>query len=190
MSARPLMTAVIAALLFAPTLGGTGAAARTAGASPLSAIPVSGSFADWDGTATFAGTWAIERFVVRDRVLFAIGTVDGTLTSALGATRSVTDQPVKLRVTKVSVSSAAGPSGSAPVGAQQPAQDCQILHLEFGGVTLDVLGVMVHLNPIVLDINLGGLLGGILCGLLGALVGGAPAQAQGAVLNRALGLLP
>src|SRR2546430_15608762 len=139
MSARPLMTAVIAALLFALTLGATGAAARTAGATPLSAIPVSGSFTDLDGTGTFAGTLAIERFVVRDRVLFAIGTVDGTLTNALGATRSVTDQPVKLRVTKVSVSSGAGPSGSAPVGPQQPTPDLQILHLESGGGQLAVL---------------------------------------------------
>ena len=73
---------------------------------------------------------------------------------------------------------------------QQAAQVCQILHLDFGGITLDVLGIGVKLSPISLDLTLSGLLGNLLCGLLGALGGGAPAQAQAAQLNQALGLNP
>src|SRR5207248_11190246 len=100
------------------------------------------------------------------------------------------DVAVTLPVTNVSVAGSRGPAADAPVAAQQPAQDCQILHLEFGGVTLDVLGIMLQLSPITLDLNLGGVLGGILCGLLGALAGGAPAQAQAGILNAALGSAP
>ena len=187
MNARRLVTAAIALVLTTFTLGATAAAESRGGVGPLSAIPVSGTFTDADGAGTFAGTLHIQRFVARDRALFAIGTINGTLTSALGATRPVTDQPVKLPVTAVSVRSSTRPAAEGSVSPQQGAQQCQILHLEFGGITLDVLGIMVQLSPIALDLNLGGLLGSILCGLLGAL-GGVAAPTQVNMLNRALGL--
>jgi hypothetical protein len=155
-----------------------------------SAIPVSGTFVDAAGAGTFAGTLTIERFASRDRQLVALGKVQGTLTDAAGATRSVTDQPVALPVTNVAVSGGAQSQADGPITTQQTEQDCQLVHLEFGGITLDVLGVQVSLSPIVLDIGLGGLLGGILCGLLGALGGGAPAPAQANMLNQAFGLAP
>src|SRR5207302_10343494 len=89
-------------------------------------------------------------------VIVAIDTESGTLTSTLGTTQSVTDQPVVLPVTKVSVSgrsvgASSAPVTTQPVTTQQAAQDCQILHLEFGGITLSVLGIAVQLSPIVLD---------------------------------------
>ncbi|TMG72208.1 MAG: hypothetical protein E6H81_00825 [Chloroflexi bacterium] len=191
MNVRLLAFALLAALLGALTVGGTSVAAHgRGGGSQLPAIPVSGAFTDSDGPGSFSGTLDIERFIARDGRLFAIGTIDGTLTNALGTSRSVTDVAVTLPVTNVSVAGSRGPAADAPVAAQQPAQDCQILHLEFGGVTLDVLGIMLQLSPITLDLNLGGVLGGILCGLLGALAGGAPAQAQAGILNAALGSAP
>ena len=189
MNARGLVPALMAALLTTFTLGATAAAESRAEASAVSAIPVSGTFVDPDGAGTFTGTLDIERFVARDRALFAVGTIDGTLTTALGATRVVTDQPVRLPVTRVSVGSAPR-SAERSVTIQQVGQECQILHLEFGGITLDVLGIMLQLSPISLDLSLGGLLGGILCGLLGALGGGAAAPAQANMLNNALGLAP
>jgi hypothetical protein len=190
MKARPLTFAAIAALLSALTLGATGAAARApdTGPSAVSAIAVSGTFTDAEGAGTFTGTLDIDRFVARDGALYAIGTIDGTLTGALGTTRSVADQPVRLPVNSVTVVSTPSLAAAGPITTQQVAQDCQILHLEFGGITLNILGIEVQLSPIVLDINLGGLLGGILCGLLGALGGGAPAPAQANMLNQALGL--
>jgi hypothetical protein len=154
-----------------------------------SAIPVSGTFADAAGPGTFIGTVKIERFASRDHQLVALGTVSGTLTDVVGVTRSVTDQAVALPVTSFAVGAGQQTQADGPIGTQQ-AEDCQILHLEFGGITLDVLGVQVTLSPIVLDISLGGILGGILCGLLGALGAGAPAPAQAAQLNRTFGLNP
>jgi hypothetical protein len=159
-----------------------------AGTSPVSAIPVSGTFNDGNGTGTFSGTLDISRFQGRTGVLVAVGTIDGTLTNALGITSSVADLPVSLPV-NVSVGTSAGPAARA-VTTQQAAQDCQILHLDFGGITLNVLGIGLTLSPISLDLTLSGLLGNLLCGLLGALGGGAPAQAQAAQLNQALGLNP
>ena len=187
MNARRFVTAVIALVLTTFMLGAQAAGESRGAASALSAIPVSGTFTDWDGAGTFTGTLDIHRFVARDHALFAIGTIEGTLTSALGATRSVTDQPVRLPVTRVSVGSSSRPSTERSVSTQQVAQDCQILHLEFGGITLNVLGVMLQ---IALDLNLGGLLGSIICGLLGALGGGAAPPAQANMLNRGLGLAP
>jgi hypothetical protein len=180
----------MAALLTTFSFGATAAAESRGAAGAVSGIPVSGTFIDLDGAGTFTGTLDIERFVERDRALFAIGTIDGTLTSALGATRSVTDQPVRLPVTGVSVGSSPRLSAEGSVSTQQVAQECQILHLEFGGITLDVLGIMLQLSPIALDLSLGGLLGSILCGLLGALGGGVAAPAQANMLNQALGLAP
>jgi hypothetical protein len=183
---------VTAAIIAALVLGANAVAAHGpgAGTSPVSAIPVSGTFDDGNGPGTFSGTLVISRFDGRTGALVAIGTVDGTLTNALGVTTTVADRPISLPVTNVGVASSAGSSASAPVTAQQAAQSCQIVHLDFGGITLDVLGVAVTLSPISLDLTLSGLLGNILCGLLGALGGGAPAQAQAAQLNRALGLNP
>ena len=185
----PVMTAVI---LSALVLGANMAAARSpgSGTSPVSAIPVSGTFNDGSGPGTFSGTLDISRFEARQGALVATGTINGVLTNALGVATPVVNRPVTLPVTNVGVGSGAQPSAAAPITTQQAAQDCQILHLEFGGITLDVLGIGVTLSPVTLDLTLSGLLGGILCGLLGALGGGAPAPAQANMLNQALGLNP
>jgi hypothetical protein len=186
-NARRLVPALMAALLTTFILGVSATAKTPGAASAVSGIPVNGTFVDSDGAGTFTGTLDIERFVARDRALFAVGTIDGTLTTALGATRVVTNQPVTLPVTRVSVGTAPR-SAERSVTIQQVGEECQILHLEFGGITLNVLGIMLQLSPISLDLSLGGLLGGILCGLLGALGGGAAAPAQANILNNALGL--
>ena len=184
----PVMTAAVVSVF---VLGASTVAGHSpgAGTSPVSAIPVSGTFNDGNGPGTFSGTLDITRFEGRGGTLVAVGTIDGTLTNALGLTSSIADRPVSLPVTNASVGTSAGPSASA-VTTQQAAQDCQILHLDFGGITLDVLGIGLTLSPISLDLTLSGLLGNLLCGLLGALGGGAPAQAQAAQLNQALGLNP
>ncbi|HLA14359.1 MAG TPA: hypothetical protein VJZ25_04985 [Gemmatimonadaceae bacterium] len=190
MTSRTIALAVLAlvlALVIAPM---EVAAQGPSRASLPSTIPVSGTFVDAAGPGTFAGTLKIERFASRDRQLVVLGTVDGTLTDAVGTTRSVIAQPVTLPVSNVEVSGGPQTGADGSIGTQQVAQDCQLVHLEFGGITLEVLGVQVSLSPIVLDIALGGLLGGILCGLLGALGGGAPAPAQANLLNQTFGLNP
>jgi hypothetical protein len=190
MTSRTIVLAVLA-LVFALVVAPIEAAAQGPSRASLpSTIPVSGTFVDAAGAGTFAGTLTIERFASRDRKLVVLGTVDGTLTDAAGSTRSVTAQPVTLPVTNVGVSGASQTQADGAINTQQAEQDCQLVHLEFGGIVLNVLGLQVSLSPIVLDIALGGLLGGLLCGLLGALGGGAPAPAQANLLNQTFGLNP
>jgi hypothetical protein len=190
MTSRSMALAAIS-LVFALLVSPLQAAAQRPGRATLpSEIPVSGTFVDAAGPGTFVGTLTIDRFASLNRQLVALGTIQGTLTDAAGGTRSVTDRSVTLPVTSVAVSGSAQRQSEGPITTQQAAQDCQLVHLEFGGITLDVLGVQVALSPIVLDIGLGGLLGGILCGLLGALGGGAAAPAQANMLNQAFGLAP
>src|SRR5947208_5321816 len=106
-----------AAIISALVHGASTAAARSpgAGTSPVSAIPVSGTFDDGNGPGTFSGTLDISRFDGRAGALVAVGTIDGTLTNALGITNPVADPPVSLPVENVSVPNAAGPSPSPPV---------------------------------------------------------------------------
>jgi hypothetical protein len=81
-----------------------------------------------------------------------------------------------------------GETGSQAVIAQQVA--CGILHLVLGPLDLDVLGLVVHLDRVVLDISAepgsGNLLGNLLCAISNLLNGGNPLTQ---VLNQLVGLL-
>jgi len=69
---------------------------------------------------------------------------------------------------------------------------CDILHLELGPLDLDLLGLEVHLNRIVLDIDAdptGGLLGALLCAVANLLDVGGPLADIVSLLNQILGLL-
>jgi ABC-type glycerol-3-phosphate transport system substrate-binding protein len=82
---------------------------------------------------------------------------------------------------------------TAPLlGATQ--ENCDILFLDLGPLTLDLLGLEVNLSQIILDINAvpgpGNLLGNLLCAVAGLLDGGnASGNAIANLLNRLLGLL-
>jgi hypothetical protein len=105
----------------------------------------------------FAGTLTIEQFSAQGGNLVAIGTLTGKLTNLLGelidVARSV---PVTL------------------IGNVTQAT-CTILTLELGPLDLNLLGLMVHLDKIVLTITAvpgGGLLGDLLCAIANLLQGG------------------
>ncbi len=90
--------------------------------------------------------------------LTASGTLTGTLTSATGQVLGTVNQAVSgIPVT--------GVSGS-----------CTILTLSLGAVSLDLLGLMVNLNPVLLAITAqpgpGNLLGSLLCSVANLLNGG------------------
>ena len=164
-----LVAAFVGAVAIAPTH-----AAQAQTTSPLT-VPVSGSATNELGQlVTFTGTFTLQRFVVQNGQLFAVGRVVGTATNTVtGATQTV-NQLVTLPVTNL--------SGT-----------CQILHLELGPINLDVLGLRIQTNRIVLDITAqsgpGNLLGNLLCGITGLLDANAPANAVTRVLNQLLGLL-
>ena len=142
------------------------AAAPTAGSLTAS---VTGTLANG---GAFTGTLNITSFVNQGGNLAAVGTLSGTLTDALGnVIGTVTNAPVTLPVTQA--------TGS-----------CQILHLVLGPLDLNLLGLMVHLNQVVLDITAqsgpGNLLGNLLCAVAHLLDGNAPAGGLAGLLNNIL----
>ena len=70
---------------------------------------------------------------------------------------------------------------------------CPILHLDLGPLDLNLLGLHVHLNEVVLDVEAipgaGNLLGNLLCGIAGLLDGGGLLSQLSTLLNQLLGAL-
>jgi hypothetical protein len=161
--------AVSATMLF--TAGAATAAPSTPGLAP---VPVTGDFTDvLGGAGTFTGTFDLSRVVVQDGQLVAAGALTGTLTDSAGAVIGAIRQQVRLPL---------APSGT-----------CKILHLELGPLDLDLLGLVVHLDRIVLDITAqsgpGRLLGNLLCGIAHLLDGNGSLSVIAGLLNRLIDLL-
>ncbi|MGZ4389053.1 MAG: hypothetical protein ACXVZL_06705 [Gaiellaceae bacterium] len=170
MRLRATLFAVVAALAAVLVIAPVAPAAPPSTTSSLT-TPITGTVANG---GTFAGTFALQNFTTRNGQLAAAGTLTGTLTDALGnVIGTVTNLPVTIPL--------AG-SGS-----------CQILHLTLGPLDLNLLGLQVHLNQVVLDITAqsgpGNLLGNLLCGVANLLNGSAPATTLANVLNHLLALL-
>jgi hypothetical protein len=148
----------------------------SAQSNPLQNIPVTGTIPLPDQTTgTFSGLLDITQFAVQDGQLVAVGTLEGTLTNAAGGViGTVQNVPITLPVTSI--------SGS-----------CELLHLELGPLDLDLLGLQVHLDKIVLDITAqsgpGNLVGNLLCAIAGLLDSGGPLSQIVNLLNQLLGLL-
>jgi hypothetical protein len=122
------------------------ALATPAYAAPASTtqLPVVGSVV---GGGTFAGTLNLTKFATSGGALTAVGTLTGTLTNAAGQVTTIL-QNVTMPVANV--------TGT-----------CDILHLDIGPISLNLLGLQVDLSRIVLDITAqsgaGNLLGNLLC---------------------------
>jgi hypothetical protein len=105
-------------------------------------------------TPNFTGTFNLTRFANIGGVVNAIGTLVGTLTTPAG--------PVSV-VRNVAI----------PINSAATTATCDILHLELGPLDLNLLGLVVHLDRIVLDIDAqsgpGNLLGNLLCAVAGLL---------------------
>src|SRR5918911_1075458 len=132
------------------TLAPLAAGAATARANAVvtvaasTVVPVTGTT---DKGGKFAGTFAIKEFAVVDNQIVAVGTLTGTIQNAVGNVIGTVLRTIRLLVTIRGAT-------------------CDILHLELGPLDLDLLGLQVHLNRIVLDIDAdpaGGLLGSLLC---------------------------
>ena len=153
--------AAIVAVLGAGVVVADATAAPGAPPSSTLSVPITGTATNALGqTVNFAGTFTLQRFTVVNGQLSAVGTLTGTLTNTVtGATQTV-NQTVTLPVS---------PSGT-----------CQILHLTLGPLDLNLLGLMVHLNQVVLDVTAqsgpGNLLGNLLCGIANLLNSNAPAN--------------
>jgi len=144
----------------------TVSAQQTPPAAPALTIPIVGS----GGGSTFNGTFTLQSFVAQLGQVNAVGIVSGTLTSATGVVTSVLQ------------------TVSFPVAVANAA--CDILHLDLGPLSLNILGLQVDLSRVVLDITAqpgpGNLLGNLLCSVANLLNNpGGLAQ----ILNRIIAAL-
>jgi hypothetical protein len=175
-SRRALLSLGLAGVLaFLPITGALAQAQSRPTTSGLS-IPISGTTSLNGATQAIAGTLTINRFARQNGALVAIGNVVATVTNP--ATGAVTNL-----VTPVAL----------PVDPAAITASCEILHLELGPLDLNLLGLMVHLDRVVLDITAvpgaGNLLGNLLCAIAGLLNGSSPTAALVALLNNLLAAL-
>jgi len=148
------------------------------------AVPVSGIAPG--GAGSFEGTFRIQRFVNSGSQVVAQGVLTGIATNT---TTKVTESIVRTISTPVTFGNAAGPTAAA-ISAQAT---CDILHLVLGPLHLDLLGLVIDLNQVVLDITAqsgpGNLLGNLLCAITGLLDGSGTATQIANLLNQVLAIL-
>jgi hypothetical protein len=127
-----------------------------------------------NAAGSFTGVFNLTRFVVRNGQVAAVGTLTGTVTNAAGQTVGAIVRTLTLSLLNI--------SGT-----------CDILHLELGPIDLDLLGLVVHVDKIVIDIDAqsgpGNLLGNLLCAVAHLLDTNGPLSALVNSLNQILGLL-
>lgn len=177
--------------------------------NPVRNVPITGTGADGQ---TFTGTLDIERFEAVGDQLLALGQVNGKFAGG----KHVNHQAVAIPVQSITAGPSVGfggPTGSvqkpgkavpatwnpahAPTIIQAQAGTCDVLALVLGPLHLDLLGLVVDLNTVVLDITAqagaGNLLGNLLCAVVGLLDGtggvtGALADVAG-LLTQAVNIL-
>jgi hypothetical protein len=152
------------------------AVAVVAGEQSSSAAPKGGNSAtalvnSLSGAGGFIGTLSVTGVELVNGVLTAVGTVTGNVLSPAGAVvGTVTQAPF-----------------TAPL---QVSGSCQILNLVLGPLHLDLLGLVIDLNQVVLTITAvpgaGNLLGNLLCAVANLLNSGGPLST---LLNNLVGLL-
>lgn len=163
---RRTKSAAAAAVVTLALLIPAAAQAQAQGPAPQLSIPVTGTAPG----GAFSGAFTLTSFAVRDGQVVALGTLSGVVTNAAGVVGSI------LRTVAL------------PVAIGETT--CEILHLDLGPLSLDLLGLQVDLSRIVLDITAqagaGNLLGNLLCAVAGLLDNpGGLAR----LLNQILGIL-
>jgi len=171
--ALPLVLVMLSLLFLAPVSTEAAAPATSTATIPITLPGVAGG--------NFTGTLSNLNVVSQAGNLFLQGNLTGTVTNAAGA--------VVGTLTNLPLSSLTGGSG-IPLTA---AGTCAILHLTLGPIDLNLLGLVVHTNQIVLNIDAqsgpGNLLGNLLCTVAHLLDGNASGNAISNLLNKVLGQL-
>jgi hypothetical protein len=202
-----LLAATVSLTLLALVAGGgaQSAAAQTT-SNAFGTLKVSKVTGHARNGATFVGHYRVNRFLVRNHKTMAVGRLTGTLTRKSGATRHVS-QRVRMPLNRAATRAANGPvptvgTAARPPAAQGPAAPtaavvtCQVLNLVLGPLDLNLLGLVVHLDRVVLNITAvpgaGALLGNLLCAVVGLLDGTGIGGLNGILtnlLNALLGIL-
>jgi hypothetical protein len=142
-------------------------------------VPIAGVA---QGVGTVAGSIAISRFEIQNGSLVAVGALTATVTDTTG-------NVIRTLVTQVAmpVTNAGGAAQAAAIGS------CDILNLVLGPLHLDLLGLVVDLNQVVLNITgqtgAGDLLGNLLCSITGLLDAGSLGTQLVGLLNQLIGVL-
>jgi hypothetical protein len=165
-------------------------------------VPVSGSAAleaNPAASSALTGTFTIQKFVRNGNGVDAVGTLTASFTDpATSAVRTLVTQasiPVDRQATGGPAIAAQADADDVPVkGPAVAAQAaCDVLHLVLGPLDLNLLGLRIQLNQVVLDITAvpgaGNLLGNLLCAIVGILDPPGPLGQLVALLNRLLALL-
>ena len=113
------------------------------------------------------GSFTPKRFVEKNGKVLAKGVIRGEYTTKSGATKHF----------KVKRAVPVKKANGTPLTARSAQRaDCDVLHLVLGPLDLNVLGLQVNLNKVLLDIvaqsGAGNLLGNLLCAVVGLLDGG------------------
>ena len=169
MKLRHTMLALVLCLSLLAPLSSTVTAAPPVPVASGINVPVVGTVVG----GTLNAVFNLTSFALRNGQIFALGTLTGTLTNAAGVVTSFATN-IALPVT---------------IGRST----CEILHLELGPIDLNLLGLMVHLDKIVLDITAqsgpGNLLGNLLCAIAGLLDSGGALSQVVNLLNQILAQL-
>ncbi|MDZ5619296.1 hypothetical protein [Nocardioides bizhenqiangii] len=192
-----LMAAVVAAALLAP--GSAPAQARSAADTAVSTQqsiaqrPVLGSefgdarswvYGTYGRSGTVRGWFTPRRFENRAGKLVAIGRLHAVLRNGDGELRGEENRRIAIPVKRIE---------GDRVGARQLPSSCQILNLVLGPLDLNLLGLEVHLNRIVLNIvatpGPGNLLGNLLCAIAGLLDNVGVLRQIRQILNAILAIL-
>jgi hypothetical protein len=180
-----LVTAV--ALALAPVLTPVVQAKQPQGVSGIQ-LPITGTVQRPGALpGTFEGTFTLSKFVNANGKVMAVGTITGIAKDSTGAVLASGLQLVEL---PFSTSGATPVTAAAAAPGIVPQAVCPILNLVLGPLHLDLLGLVVDLNQVVLNITAvsgaGNLLGNLLCAVAGLLDQPGPLAN---LLNQIIGIL-
>jgi len=157
MKFRALTLAVLCAFC-TMTMASTGALAATTTQAPAAAPHLPTAYVQGVDTLgnALSAVFTLQSFANQGNQLMASGVLNGTITSATGTVTQVTNQSATLPVSGITAS-------------------CPILSLTLGPLNLNILGLQITLNQVVLNIvaipGNGNLLGNLLCAVANLLNG-------------------
>jgi hypothetical protein len=133
---------------------------------------------------TVRGWFVPRRFDNESGKLFAIGRLHAVLVREDGTVRGVDNKRIRIPVKRIE---------GERVSGRQLAPSCDVLNLRLGPLDLNLLGLEVHLNTVVLNIvatpGPGNLLGNLLCAVAGLLDNTGVLRQIRQILNSILGIL-
>jgi hypothetical protein len=190
---RGLAIAVTLAMVALVSASGTQTASAKTISNEYGSMKVKKVTGASDNGATFVGQYNVRKFVARGDALMAVGKLTGELTKKNGKTKDVSER-VKMPVQVADAGTVTGARTTS--SAKSLAATCEVLNLVLGPLDLDLLGLVIHLDRVVLNITAesgpGNLLGNLLCAVAGLLDGtGLPTlnEILANLLNTIIGLL-